>query len=130
MGNANEDLVRRGFEAFGKGDMDTLREIMSPDVVHVIPGNNLVAGEYQGIDEVLGLYGKLFELSDGTITVDLQSATAKGDDHVIAEYKGGGTRNGATLVSDQTIDFTIKDGKAVRLDETNADQAAADAFWS
>jgi uncharacterized protein len=130
MGDTNEDLVKRGFEAFGTGDMDTLREIMSPDVVHTLPGDNLVSGEYKGIDEVLGLYGKLFELSDGTVTVDLQSATAKGDDHVIAEFIGRAERNGKSYESPQTIDFTIEGGKAVRLDETYSDQAAADAFWS
>ena len=36
--SANEDTVRRGYEAFGKGDMDTLRSIMTPDVIQSVPG--------------------------------------------------------------------------------------------
>ena len=54
--SANEDRVRQGYEAFGKGDMDTLRSIMTPDVVHSVPGKSLIAGDHKGIDDVLGYY--------------------------------------------------------------------------
>ena len=30
MAHPNEDLVRRGYEAFTKGDMETLRELFDP----------------------------------------------------------------------------------------------------
>ena len=39
MASSNEDLVRRGYEAFGAGDMATLASLMANDVVHVIPGD-------------------------------------------------------------------------------------------
>jgi ketosteroid isomerase-like protein len=35
MAHANEDLVRKGYKAFGEGDMDTLRSLFAPDAVHV-----------------------------------------------------------------------------------------------
>ena len=129
MATSNEQVVRDGYAAFSAGDLDTLKKLMVPDVVHSVPGNNLISGDHAGIDEVLGLYGKLFELSGGTMAVTLNSATAEGDDHVIAKHTGKAERNGTTLESDATMDFTIKDGKIVRIDETNDDQAAEDAFW-
>jgi hypothetical protein len=130
MADANEQVVRDGYAAFGAGDMDALRALMVADVVHSVPGNNLISGEHTGIDDVLGLYGKLFELTDGTMSVTLNDASAKGDDQVIANHTGKAERNGNTLESDATIAFTIKDGKIARLDETNEDQAAEDKFWS
>ena len=130
MATANEQVVRDGYTAFSAGDMDALRGLMVPDMVHNVPGDNLISGDYKGIDNVLGLYGKLFELTDGTMSVTLNSATAKGDDHVIAKHTGKAERNGKTLDSDATLDFTIKDGKIARIDESNDDQAAEDAFWA
>lgn len=129
MATANEQLVRDGYAAFSAGDMDTLREIMVPNMVHSVPGDNLISGDYTGIDNVLAYYGKLFELSGGTMSVTLNSVTAKGDDHGIAQHSTTAERNGKTLEADVTLDFTIKDGKIVRIDEKNDDQAAEDAFW-
>lgn len=129
MGNANEDLVKKGYDAFSKGDMDTLRSIMSADIVHSNAGDNLVSGEYKGIDAVLAYYGKTFELTDGTFKADLKSVKAKGDDHVTSVHQATGERGGNKLDSETTLDFTIEDGKMTRIDESSADQAAEDAFW-
>jgi uncharacterized protein len=125
----NEEIVRKGYAAFSAGDLDALAEVMSPDVVHLAPGSNLTSGEYRGRDEVFGLYGKLFELSDGTFHLELVSTEPKGDDQVVARHRGGGTRNGQTYEGDSTILFTIVDGKATLLDESHDDQAAVDEFW-
>jgi ketosteroid isomerase-like protein len=130
MATASEQVVRDGYSAFSAGDMDALRGLMVSDMVHSVPGDNLISGDYKGIDDVIGLYGKLFELTDGTMSVTLSSATATGDDHVIAKHTGKAERNGRTLDSDATLDFTIKDGKIARIDESSDDQAAEDAFWA
>src|SRR5438309_9369027 len=60
-----EDTVRRGYQAFGEGDMEHFRAIYVPDVVQRQPGNNQTSGEYKGVDNVLGLYGRFFQLSGG-----------------------------------------------------------------
>ena len=99
MAESKEDIIRRGYKAFGEGDMDTFRSsIYTPDVVQHMPGSNQISGEHKGVDNVLGLYGQLFELSGGTFAVDLESVKTQGD-------------------------------KVSRLDLTSADQAAEDAFW-
>lgn len=126
----NEAQVRRGYAAFSTGDMATLAEILSPDVVHKVAGNNLVSGEYKGRDEVFAYYGRLMELTGGTLHVELLSATAQGDDKVVARHRGTATRGGKTIDTTDTIVFTIVDGIAVELDQTSDDQAAEDAFWA
>jgi uncharacterized protein len=130
MAHPNEDLVRRGYKAFGEGDMDTLRSLFSPDAVHVAPGNGPTAGEYKGVDAILGYYGKLFELSNGTFMVDLKSVRVEGDDTVVTTHHNKAERGDKTLDQDESLTFTISDGKFSRIVEHRSDQAAYDAFWS
>ena len=130
MAHPNEDIVRQGYKAFGEGDLDTLRSLFAPDAVHVATGNSALAGEYKGVDEILGYYGKLFELSNGTFAAELQSTKAQGDDTVVATHRDKGQRGDKTLDQDETLTFTLADGKFTRLEETHSDQAAYDDFWS
>jgi ketosteroid isomerase-like protein len=130
MAHPNEDLVRTGYKAFGEGDMDTLRSLFASDAVHVATGNSQIAGEYSGVDAILGYYGRLFELSDGTFTAELQSVRVEGDDTVLATHRDKGRRGDKTLDQDETLTFTISEGKFTRLVENHSDQAAYDAFWS
>jgi ketosteroid isomerase-like protein len=128
MAESKEDTVRRGYKAFGEGDMETFRSIYTPDVVHRQPGNNQTSGEYKGMDDVLGLYGRLFELSGGTIALDLKSVKTQGD-KVVTVHGTKAQRDAKTLDTDETIEFTFSGDKISRLDVTYLDAAANDAFW-
>ena len=130
MAHPNEEVVRQGYKAFGEGDLDTLRGLFAPDAVHVATGNNPLSGEYKGVDDILGYYGKLFELSEGTFSAELQSTRAEGDDRVVATHRDKGQRGGKTLDQDEELTFTLADGKFTRLEENHSDQAAYDDFWS
>ena len=130
MAHPNEDLVRQGYRAFGEGDMDTLRSLFAADAVHVATGNNPLAGEYKGVDAILGYYGKLFELSNGTFAAELKSVRVEGDDTVVATHRDKGQRGDKTLDQDETLTFTISGGEFTRLVETHSDEAAYDTFWS
>jgi uncharacterized protein len=130
MAHPNEELVRQGYQAFGEGDLDTLRSLFAPDAVHVAAGNNPLSGEYKGIDEILAYYGRLFELSEGTFSAELKSVSAEGDETVVASHHDSGQRAGKTLDQDETLTFTISDGKFTRVVEDHSDPAAYDDFWS
>ena len=127
---SNEDTVRQGYEAFGRGDMDTLRSIMQPDVIQSVPGNNKVSGDHKGVDSVLGYYATLFDLTGGTLKAELQTATAKGADTVVAVHRLSAQREGKSYDRDETLTFTFAGGKISRLDEEHGDQAAFDDFFS
>jgi uncharacterized protein (TIGR02246 family) len=130
MTEANEDIVRQGYAAFAAGDMETLRSLFAPDAVHVATGKSPIAGEYQGVDAILGYYGTLFELSDGTFAAELQSVRSEGDDTVVATHRDKGQRGDKTLDQDEDLTFTVANGKITRLVEKHSDQAASDDFWS
>jgi ketosteroid isomerase-like protein len=130
MAHPNEEIVRQGYQAFGAGDMDTLRSLFAPDAVHSATGNNPLSGEYRGVDEILGYYGQLFERSDGTFSAELKTVTVEGEDTAVATHRDKAQRGGKTLDQDDTLTFTISGGKITRIVENHSDPAAYDAFWS
>jgi len=123
-------LVERGYAAFNSGDVATLRGVMSADVVQHVPGRGPLAGTYRGIENVLGYYGKLGELSGGTFRAVLVETHGDGEGHVTAVHQTRATRNGATRVTRGSILFTIVNGAAIDLLELHQDLAGDDAFFA
>ena len=125
----NQLLVRRGFEAFNTGDIDTLVEIIADDAVQIMPGDNIIAGEHKGREAILAMYARLFDETTGTLKVVLEGTYAAGNS-VVAIYHGTAKRNGRSLDQRNALVFEIEHGRAVRLTDLPADLAAADLFWS
>lgn len=125
----NQLLVRRGFEAFTTGDIDTLLEIIADDAVQIMPGTNLIAGEHKGRNAILALYGRLSEETAGTLKVVLEATYAAGN-NVVAIYRATATRNGRNLDRRNALVFEIEHGQAVRLTDMPDDLDAANIFWS
>jgi ketosteroid isomerase-like protein len=126
--DGNLALVRSGYMAFNAKDIPTMVSILSPDVVQHVPGTSPVAGEYRGVEAVLGYYDTLGQLTDGSLRADLIDVHGDGVSHVIAVHQVTATRNGVTRVSRGSILFTFRDGKATDLLELHGDLAGDDAF--
>jgi len=124
------ELVRRGYEAFNTADVETLVSLMAHDVVHHVPGASTIAGEYKGIQAVLGYYAKLGELTGGTFRADLIDCHADGRGHVVAIHQVTASRNGVTRVSRGTVLFTFLGEKMTDLMEFHADLVGDDAFFA
>jgi hypothetical protein len=45
MAHPNEELTRRAYDAFSRGDVDTLRRLFADDAVFYEPGRNPVSGD-------------------------------------------------------------------------------------
>jgi ketosteroid isomerase-like protein len=128
MGHPGEELVRRGYDAFSTGDMQTLREVLSPDIVWHSPGRSQLAGDYGGVDAVLGFFGRTMELTGGTFRVDVHDVVAK-DEHVVGLHAVTAEREGRTLRDQNVLVFHVRDGRASEVWQFWADQYAADAFF-
>ncbi len=129
MAHPNEDLVRRGFAAFGTGDMATLGELFADDIVWHSGGRNPIAGDYKGKDEVFGFFARLAERAGGTFRVDIHDVLAN-DEHVVALTTGSAEREGKRLSDDGVQIFHVKDGKVTETWFHPGDQYANDEFWS
>jgi len=60
--------------------MDTLRELFHPDIVWHAPGRSQLAGDHQGVDTVLGYFGRTMELTGGSFRVEVHDVVAN-DEH-------------------------------------------------
>ena len=129
MAHPNEDLVRRAFDAFAKGDVDTLRELTDQDAVWHHPGRNQLSGDYRGVDAILGSFAKTAELTGGTFRADLHDVVAN-DEHAVAIYVGRAEREGRTFENRNVLVQHIRNGKLVESWLLSDDQYAADEFFS
>ncbi len=126
----NLETVRKGYAAFGSGDMETLMALYQDDVVHIVPGDSLISGAHKGKENVLGLYGKLFELSDGTIQIRLDHVLSDGGNRVLAIHTSSMEKNGEPVIQTEALLFTFSDGKITEIQDFFADIALANSLFS
>jgi ketosteroid isomerase-like protein len=130
MAHPNEDLVREGYAAFGRGDVEALQsQFFAPDIRWHFPGQSPFAGHYSGLAEVLGWLGRSAEVSGGTLRTELHDVIGN-DDHVVALVNVRAEREGKTLNDNSVQVFHIRDGKAAEVWTYPADVRAEDEFWS
>ena len=94
-----------------------------------MPGRNALTGEYKGIDEVLGLFGRLASLTDGTFGSELHDVVA-GEEHVVGLHVEHGERAGRSLDARLALIGHVREGRLVEVWEGHTDAEAYDAFWS
>ncbi|MDL5201531.1 nuclear transport factor 2 family protein [Streptomyces sp. ALI-76-A] len=123
-------LVRRGYEAFTQGDMDTMRGLMAADATHHTPGSHPLSGDFKGQDAVIDMYGRLFEETAGTLRVELRSVLVDDRGHAVAVHRFSAERGGKRIEENACIVFRIVGDKITDLDECIEDIDMANDFWS
>ena len=130
MAHPNEDLVREAFAAFGRGDIDALRDQYFADGIRWhLPGRSPLAGDYDGIGQVMEFFGQIMEQSGGTFRTELHDVLAN-DEHAVALYATVAERDGRRLEDNNVSTFHIRDGKASEVWTQVTDMYAIDEFWS
>lgn len=71
----NERLIRSTYAAFSSGDLEGVRERLADDIVWHSPGHSRFSRDYTGRSDVFGLFGTLFEETDGTFRIELHDVT-------------------------------------------------------
>jgi uncharacterized protein len=131
MGAAeNVAIVRRGYEAFNTGDIETLTEVFDESIVWHLPGRSSMAKDYQGRDATLAYFGQIGQETGGTFQAELQQLFAGDDGRVIGLQRSTAERDGKRLDVGNCIVFELSDGKVVDGREHFNDLYAWDEFWS
>jgi uncharacterized protein len=103
----NKELIKRGYEAFTTGDLDTVMSLFDDDVEWVQPGQSAISGTFHGKAEVMEHFGRMAEKG---LTVKLNQLVAEGDTVVaLTEVSAGGETGRDADV------FTIRNGKTVSI---------------
>jgi ketosteroid isomerase-like protein len=128
MAHPNEELVRKGYGAFAKGDLNTLGELFADDIQWHTPGQNQLAGDLKGKDEVFGQFAKIAELTGGNFSLEIHAVLAD-DEHAVALVVARGERDGKKIEDRQVHVFHVKGGKVTEFWGHPTDQRAIDDFW-
>jgi len=108
MSQQNIELVKKGYDAFSAGDIETLMALFDDNVEWVQPGQSAISGTYHGKGELGQLFTRLAEKSTQATPQRFVS-----DDElvvVLADVTVGGEHGRDADV------FTIRNGKAVRVE--------------
>jgi hypothetical protein len=125
----NAKLVRHGYDAFARGDLDALREFMAHDVVWHEPGRGPLAGDHKGPEGVLALLGELRARSEGTFAVEIVDLLANAE-RAVAIQEETARRADRALDVASTVEFEIHQGKITEVTVYHADTYHFDEFWS
>ena len=130
MTQPNEDLVRAASAAFGRGDLGALQDqFFAADIVWHIAGTGPLAGDYAGAAQVMGLLGKIAELSGGTVRPELHDVLVS-NDHTVALTTIRAERAGKQLQLNLVHVIHAENGKATEVWTHSSDPGAAAQFWS
>ena len=122
--------VRRGYQAFNSGDVDTLLDIFAADVVQHVPGDGPLAGTYKGPEAVLSYYARISDLTGGTFRAHLIDVHGDGLGHAMSLHQSSMERNGERRISRGSILFSFVGNKVHDALELHADLPGDDAFMS
>ncbi len=111
MAHPNEDLLRRGYEAFGTGDLDTVFSLFADDMVWHNGGSNQLSGDYRGHQAITGMFGKLLEVTGGTLRLDIHDVLAN-DTHGTVLVTAHAERDGQPIAVREVNIWHLADGKA------------------
>ncbi|MDF2697158.1 MAG: putative ketosteroid isomerase-related protein [Labilithrix sp.] len=127
-------VVRDLYAAVARHDGAAIRALLADDCVFHVPGKGRNAGTWHGPDGVLRFLAQAFELTGGSLTIELSDLLA-GDEHVVALATYRGSRaDRAPLVNRLAHVMRFEAGeRSLRVRESwfcAYDQYAVDAFWS
>ena len=113
----NTRLAQSAYQAFGRGDVATLAEMMTDDIEWVNPGDpddDPNAGTFRGKEAVLGWFDGLASTLDFT-TFEPREFIAQNDKVVSLVYAEATVRDtGRPFVSHEAHVWTFRDGKVAR----------------
>lgn len=121
-------LIRRGFEAFAQGDMATLQQLLSSDVVWHQTGDNSLTGDYKG-QEVFKLFETIFEETGGSMRQEIHDITTS-EEHAVAMVSTSATRKSRKMAMGQFFVFHFDGDKVSEVFVFGTDQKQADEFWA
>ena len=108
--NENAGVVRKGYEAFQKGDLAAFDELMADDCVWHVPGRGQLAGDKKGRKATVEYYGQLGVLSEGTVKVELHDVFGN-DEHVVGLHSTSAQRGGKSFMTTEVIVFHLQGGR-------------------
>lgn len=126
----NIELVKKGYEAFGKGDIPALTKLFAEDIKWRVPEveNSPFTGKYDGREAVEGFFALLGETEDFTHFAPREYIAQNDKVVVLGSMTATVRETSREYKSDWVHIFTVKDGKIADFLEFFDNAAASKAF--
>ncbi len=125
--HAHESLSRDMVNAFRTGDLATVASHFAPDAIWELPGTSVICGTYRGPEEIIGFLGRAFELSGGTLGLELIDVLGS-DWGAVQVQTITAAHDGRVLDCVEVLAHEIREGKIARTYH-RPDQEALKAFF-
>lgn len=126
MPHPNAEVLRRADEAIERGDIEGFFSYYTDDVVVHVAGSNTLAGDYKGLDQMRGVFGRFMQAT-GEYTFQNHAYLAD-DEHGVILQRGTSVREGKTRELQEIFVSHFRDGKISEMWYVPVDQAAVDAL--
>jgi len=112
----NSDLIKRGYEAFNSGDVETLSEVFADDIRWEGPNAEGVpmSGVHEGKDAVLQALGQIGENFE-KFSVSPDELVEEGETVVVLSHLEAKARTGTEVKLPGAEVFRVSDGKIKRV---------------
>ena len=123
----NAQRLRHSYDAFLRGDLGPPDDLLAEDVAWHETGRNQLSGVYRGRDAVRDLLGRLGQLTEGSLRLDLHTVLADDTDGVAVVRTSA--RRGDRSFEDvlEAHIYRFRDGRVTEFRVTFDDQYAVDA---
>ena len=127
MRNSDRAMARRLWEAIAEGDADRLAACLSPEIVWRSHGSHPLAGEYHGLEKVLGYLARIGETVDElrSDVVDI-FVSERG---AVIRYRAQAQRGPKRYDNEVLLVLSIADERVVEATVVPVDQQKSGEFW-
>jgi uncharacterized protein len=125
--NTNIKVVQSYYAAYGKKDLEGMRQLLAEDVQWHIPGRHPLSGTKNGVNEVISFFD---ELGKAGFKAEVMILAAN-DNYVIDAHRGwSNLTNGDNIDLNWVLLYQIENGKIKRVINFAGDQHIADEFFT
>jgi ketosteroid isomerase-like protein len=114
---------------YAGGPADPLHEVLTDDILWVVPGANAIAGEYRGIDAVLDYFARRRDLADRTFRMHPGDVLVGEGDSVAVLTDGTATIGGVERRWSTVGLYRLRGERVAACWLLPLDLAAFDAIW-
>jgi ketosteroid isomerase-like protein len=114
---------------YAGGPPDALHEVLTEDILWVVPGRNAIAGEYRGVDAVLDYFARRRDLADRTFRMHPGDVLVGEGNHVAVLTDGTATIGGVQRRWSTVGLYRLRGERVAACWLLPLDAAAFDAIW-
>ena len=131
MSHSNLHIIELFFDAYGKKDMNAIKNVMDINVSWTFNGSHPLSGTKKGIDNVIAFFDKMENIMGRSNVTSEKMVTGESDTHVIeCQHVFTDRDDGKNIDHHICILWNFKDGKIISGTHFFADPESVNWFFN